>query len=347
MNAHKKIFFISSFLLSILFICLFSHSVFAQIEEKKTKGFDKKNETLLDKEAFGFVNTIIDQHWLIYDNSWFTISGALVQMKDVSYEVEIQEIKEVDRMNGIEWKGYFHIYSKFTRERNGGLGNGHNRGFRCKLCGDKHRAGHTTFKAPDSTWGKWKEGDELVGQFSAYQRIYRYAVNKIDGKWTVEVRIRCDGPSGWCIVGGFFGGSLKKPKIEDLPDFTGSGKLKGKQQHSTKQFKKNANKEYNNTKKREYAPYYKHIKDKISWYWLMQYDTDMSVNHVTSEDKPVIVTFKVLPSGKIINVKVADSTGNDLLASKIKKSIQNTKLNKFPDYIRDDYINVRFNFNLE
>lgn len=247
MNAHKKIFFISSFLLSILFICLFSHSIFPQIEEKKTKGFEKKNEKLLDKEAFRFINTIIDQHWLIYGDSWFTISGSLIQMKDVAYEVEIQDIKEVDRMNGIEWKGYFYIYPKFTRERKGtfALGNGHNH-YKCRLCGDKYRDGHTTFKTADSTWGEWYAGDAGFPPGSidgGTKRIYRYEVWKTDGKWTFK-EVLAEGPciSGWCI---YFGG-LKKPKIEEFPDFTGSGKLKEKQQTSTKQFGKDTNSDKSN-----------------------------------------------------------------------------------------------------
>ncbi len=103
-------------------------------------------------------------------------------------------------------------------------------------------------------------------------------------------------------------------------------------------------KESFNVKKHEYAPYYKHIRDKISWYWLLQYGTDASINLVTKDYKPVIVEFKVLPSGKIANVTIANSAGNELLSSKVQKSIQNTILNKFPEYVNEKYINVRFNF---
>lgn len=99
-----------------------------------------------------------------------------------------------------------------------------------------------------------------------------------------------------------------------------------------------------NIKKHEYAPYYKHIKDKIRLYWLLQYGTDASINQVTNDYKPVIVTFKALPSGKIADVIIADSAGNELLASKIQKSIQNTVLDKFPEYIDEKYINVKFSY---
>ncbi|MEE8190187.1 MAG: TonB C-terminal domain-containing protein [Candidatus Scalindua sediminis] len=99
-----------------------------------------------------------------------------------------------------------------------------------------------------------------------------------------------------------------------------------------------------NIKKHEYAPYYKHIRDKISWYWLLQYGTDASINLVTKDYKPVIVEFKALPSGKIVNVVITNSAGNELLASKIQKSVQNTVLNKFPEYVNEEHINVRFNF---
>ncbi len=103
-------------------------------------------------------------------------------------------------------------------------------------------------------------------------------------------------------------------------------------------------KESFNVKKHEYAPYYKHIRDKISWYWLLQYGTDASINLVTNDYKPVIVEFRVLPSGKIANVEITNSAGNQLLSSKVQKSIQNTILNKFPEYVNEKHINVRFNF---
>lgn len=99
-----------------------------------------------------------------------------------------------------------------------------------------------------------------------------------------------------------------------------------------------------NIKKHEYAPYYKHIKDKIRLYWLLQYGTDASINQVTNDFKPVIVTFKALPSGKIADVIIADSAGNELLASKVQASIQNTILDKFPEYIDEKYINVKFSY---
>jgi hypothetical protein len=103
-------------------------------------------------------------------------------------------------------------------------------------------------------------------------------------------------------------------------------------------------KESFNVKKHEYAPYYKHIRDKISWYWLLQYGTDASINLVTKNYKPVIVEFRVLPSGKIVNVEITNSAGNQLLSAKVQKSIQNTILNKFPEYVNEKHINVRFNF---
>lgn len=99
-----------------------------------------------------------------------------------------------------------------------------------------------------------------------------------------------------------------------------------------------------NVKKHEYAPYYKQIKDNIRLYWLLQYGTDASINQVTKGYKPIVVTFKVFPSGKIKNVEITDSAGNELLASKIRVSIQNTVINKFPDYIDEKHIDVKFSY---
>jgi len=99
-----------------------------------------------------------------------------------------------------------------------------------------------------------------------------------------------------------------------------------------------------NIKKSEYAVYYKHIRDRITRYWLIQYGTDASIRLATQDYKPVIVKFKVIPSGRIIDVKVADSAGNELLSSKVQQSIRNTILNRFPDYVNEEFINVKFNF---
>ena len=99
-----------------------------------------------------------------------------------------------------------------------------------------------------------------------------------------------------------------------------------------------------NVKKHEYAPYYKHIKDKIRLYWLLQYGTDASINQVTKGFKPIVVTFKVFSTGKIKNVEIVDTAGNELLASKIRVSIKNTTLNKFPDYINEEHIDVKFSY---
>jgi len=99
-----------------------------------------------------------------------------------------------------------------------------------------------------------------------------------------------------------------------------------------------------NIKKHEYAPYYKHIKDKIRLYWLLQFGTDASINQETDDFKPVVVTFKALPSGRLTDVKIVDSAGNELLASKVLESIQNTPLDKFPEYIDEKYINVKFSY---
>ncbi|MCP4265561.1 MAG: hypothetical protein GY777_08300 [Candidatus Brocadiaceae bacterium] len=99
-----------------------------------------------------------------------------------------------------------------------------------------------------------------------------------------------------------------------------------------------------NVKKHEYAPYYKHIRDKIRLYWLLQYGTDQSINQVTKDYKPIVVTFKVLASGEIVNVVIVNSAGNELLASKIRLSIRNTTLNTFPEYIDDGHIDVKFSY---
>ncbi|MFQ5962717.1 MAG: hypothetical protein ACE5KZ_00355 [Candidatus Scalinduaceae bacterium] len=99
-----------------------------------------------------------------------------------------------------------------------------------------------------------------------------------------------------------------------------------------------------NIKKHEYAQYYKHIRDQIRSYWLLQYGTDASINLVTKSYEPIIVEFKVISSGKIVNVVIDNAAGNELLASKMQASVKNTILKVFPNYVDEKYINVKFNF---
>ncbi len=96
--------------------------------------------------------------------------------------------------------------------------------------------------------------------------------------------------------------------------------------------------------KDEYAPYYRHIRDRVSWYWVLKYGTKAEINQETKPNTPIIIAFKVFPSGKIGNVKIVDAAGNNLLSSYIKDSIAGTNLNEFPSYVEEEFIDVRFNF---
>lgn len=99
-----------------------------------------------------------------------------------------------------------------------------------------------------------------------------------------------------------------------------------------------------NIKKNEYASYYKHIRDKISLYWMLYFGTDQSIKFTTKDGLPVIIEFKVNPSGKIIDVSIADDGGNPFLASRTHASVTKTELDAFPSFIKEKYIDVRFNF---
>ncbi len=99
-----------------------------------------------------------------------------------------------------------------------------------------------------------------------------------------------------------------------------------------------------NIKKHEYASYYKHIRDKISLYWMLYFGTDQSIKLETKDSLPIIVEFKVDPSGKIVDVKVSENAGNPFLASRTQMSVKNTQLDKFPSNIDEEFIDVKFNF---
>lgn len=99
-----------------------------------------------------------------------------------------------------------------------------------------------------------------------------------------------------------------------------------------------------NIKKNEYASYYKHIRDKISLYWLLYFGTDQSIKLKTQEGRPIIIEFKITPSGKITEVLIAEDAGNPFLASRAQLSVSKTQLDKFPPVVEEEFIDVRFNF---
>lgn len=96
--------------------------------------------------------------------------------------------------------------------------------------------------------------------------------------------------------------------------------------------------------KDEYAPYYRHIRDRITWYWVLKYGTKAEIKLETKKNTPIIIEFKVYPNGEIKSVHVVEEAGNHLLASYIKETISETRLKKFPSYVEEEFIDVRFNF---
>lgn len=100
-----------------------------------------------------------------------------------------------------------------------------------------------------------------------------------------------------------------------------------------------------NVRKDENGPYYRHIRDRISWYWYLGYGTRQEIKLETENNKPIIVEFKVYPEGMVKEVKIIQEAGNHLLASRIKDSIEATRLERFSRFgVKEEYIDVRFNF---
>ncbi|HHT9133054.1 MAG TPA: hypothetical protein ACFYED_11320 [Candidatus Tripitaka californicus] len=98
-------------------------------------------------------------------------------------------------------------------------------------------------------------------------------------------------------------------------------------------------------RKDEYAPYYRHIRDRISWYWYLGYATRQEMKLETEENKPIIIEFKVYSEGVVKEAKIVQEAGNHLLASRIKDSIEATHLDNFSRFgVKEEYIDVRFNF---
>lgn len=97
-------------------------------------------------------------------------------------------------------------------------------------------------------------------------------------------------------------------------------------------------------KKDEYAPYYRHIRDRITWYWVLRYGTRQEIKLETENNLPIIVEFKVYPEGVVKEAKIVQEAGNHLLASYVKDTVADTRFKQFPPYVKEEYIDVRFNF---
>lgn len=97
-------------------------------------------------------------------------------------------------------------------------------------------------------------------------------------------------------------------------------------------------------KKDEYAPYYRHIRDRITWYWVLRYGTRQEIKLETENNLPIIVEFKIYPEGVAKEVKIVQEAGNHLLASYVKDTVADTRFKQFPPYVKEEYIDVRFNF---
>lgn len=147
----------------------------------------------------------------------------------------------------------------------------------------------------------------------------------LKGERGIDSRPRTQVPSGKKIIRGAKKGS---PVIYE--DSISNAPLHGEEAFSVK--------------RHEYAEYFQHIRNKIAWYWFLSYGHDQSIKLETKHRLPIIIEFKVLPSGRTGDVKIIDEAGNQLLAARIQLAIETTRLDIFPPYIEEEFIDVRFNF---
>ena len=100
-----------------------------------------------------------------------------------------------------------------------------------------------------------------------------------------------------------------------------------------------------NIKADEYAPYYKHILDRIGLAWYIHSGWDFSAALKPGEEHKISVTFRVARSGEIRDAKIADDGGSLLLATRILNAVKSASpLNAFDDYIKEERLAIRFTF---
>jgi len=100
-----------------------------------------------------------------------------------------------------------------------------------------------------------------------------------------------------------------------------------------------------NIKAHEYAPYYKHILDRIALSWYIHSGWDFSAALKPGEEYKIVVTFLVGRTGEIHDAKIVDDGGNLLLATRILGAVKSASpLKKFDQYIKEDRLAIRFTF---
>ncbi len=99
-----------------------------------------------------------------------------------------------------------------------------------------------------------------------------------------------------------------------------------------------------NIKMDEYAKYYRHVSKQIGSTLDILYGGDISLISPKPAEEKIIVDFKILRTGEITDVKLVYDGGDYLLSSMIMSSVRGTSLDRFPKYIREEVLKIRYTF---
>lgn len=100
-----------------------------------------------------------------------------------------------------------------------------------------------------------------------------------------------------------------------------------------------------NIKRHAYAPYYGHILERIGLSWQILGASEYLLDFRVAEGHKVVVEFEVLRSGEIRGLKLTHDSGNLMLSARVLACVRAASpINKFPGYVTEEKLQIRFTF---
>lgn len=98
-------------------------------------------------------------------------------------------------------------------------------------------------------------------------------------------------------------------------------------------------------RKHPYAPYLKHVRDRIIYSWHLRYVYDSRI-FVRIPERPVVISFRTYPGGNIGDVRIEDDAGNPILANALARAIREAgPLDEFSKHkITERFLSITFHF---
>ena len=94
-----------------------------------------------------------------------------------------------------------------------------------------------------------------------------------------------------------------------------------------------------------YAPYYKHVRDRVLLAWSIHRAARYTPPYPTRRETKVVVRFRVRADGRMEELELLDDGGVVLLAADVLSAVRNAApFNTFPEFVKEDHLAISFHF---